>query len=150
MFEDDEKKPSLDYDLEVTPSSGCFKWLSNHYSIYKMKWLLCRWVWRQLENVLNLYTSWLWKNCLPEKIFIMNIKSLFWTKISKQTSIHKEANSRPGLMSFEDRIAIWLEGIIEDHKFNSTCLCSGIIWIPRPWSMATLSIQVLRKLFHLW
>lgn len=90
------------------------------------------------------------KNCLPEKIFIMNIKSLFWTKISKQTSIHKESNSRPGLMSFEDRIAIWLEGIIEDHKFNSTCLCSGIMWIPRPWSMATLSIQVLRKLSHLW
>lgn len=25
MFEDNEKKPSLDYDFEFTASSGCFK-----------------------------------------------------------------------------------------------------------------------------
>jgi hypothetical protein len=42
-----------------------------------------------------------------------------------------------------------LEGTVEDHKFNSTCLCSGIMRIPKPSGISTLSSQVSRKLFHL-
>lgn len=55
---------------------------------------------------------------MPEQILNIAETSLFWKRMPKRASIHKEPKSEPDLKAFKDKIAVLLGGSVAGYTLK--------------------------------
>uniref|UniRef100_K7FZA2 HTH CENPB-type domain-containing protein n=1 Tax=Pelodiscus sinensis TaxID=13735 RepID=K7FZA2_PELSI len=118
LFEDLKKKEGYDYDQTFSASHGWFKNRANFHNV-KVSGEAASADWKAAETFIEELDKLIKEeNDLPEQIFNVDERALFWKKMPDHTYIHEEAKTVPGFKAFEDHLTFLLEGNVFVYKLK--------------------------------